>query len=55
MRAALLWSQCQATGTKPADEVGPDRDINYKFSYNAICYEAYLTELEKKQKRNRKK
>ena len=38
-------------GTKPADEVCPHRDINYKFSYNAICHEAFLAEVQSQKKR----
>ena len=48
---ANLFAMCKELGVTPADEVCPHRDINYKFSYNTLVYEAYCIELEKQRKR----
>ena len=34
----------------PSDRVCPDADINYKLTYDEICYEAYIQELQSKKK-----
>ena len=37
----------------PSDRVCPDADINYKYTYDSICYEAYLKALEERRQRKR--
>lgn len=35
----------------PSDRVCPDANINYKYTYDSLCHEAYLQELQLRKKR----
>jgi len=37
----------------PSDRVCPDADDNYRFTYDSLCYEAYLLEIKATRKRKR--
>lgn len=38
----------------PSDRACPGADINYRYSYDEICHEAYLKEIEEQRRRRKK-
>ena len=50
-RAANLWASSTAGGKHPSDRVCPDADINYRLTYDEICFEAYCLEMESRRKK----
>ena len=47
---ANLWASSTAGGMMPSDRACPGADVNYRYSYNEICYEAYCLEMEARRK-----
>ena len=50
-RAANLWKSSTEGGKHPSDRVCPDADINYRLTYDEICFEAYCLEMESRRKK----
>ena len=46
-----LWVSSTAGGKMPSDRACPDADINYRHTYDEICFEAYCLEMESRRKR----
>ena len=51
IRLANLWVSSKEAGKLPSERVCKDRDENYRFSFDEICFAAYCQEIKKKRKK----
>ena len=50
---AREWAKSEGRGY-PSDYLCPDADINFRYAFNDICYEAYNAQMEIRRKEKKK-